>query len=367
MTENLQRDPLRKLLLRRGWRSVLALQVLAGACLAGGGTVPRVFYGGARAGSLGGPLVKVKRLRQYFPEHRWRYNLVYALSNAPYLPKPALESLRRRRIPIVLNQNGVFYPGWYAGDWRRQNAIMAEAYHRASHVFWQSDFCRRAADRFLGTRAGRGEVLFNAIDVKHFSPSVEPALRPFTFLVTGKIGRHLGYRLESTIAGLAHARRAGLEAKLAVAGWIEDIGAAREMAERHGVASAVKFSGPYSQEEAPEVYRQADAYVMTKYLDPCPNTVLEAMACGLPVLYSASGGVPELVGPEAGVGLPLPEDWDRVHFPEPTAVGEGMLRIAGMAATMGAAARERALQLFDLERWIDRHRTVFREQLEAEA
>lgn len=367
MTASVQRDPLRKILLRRGWRGLLAVQVLAGACLAGGGSAPRVFYGGARAGDLGGPLVKVKRLRQFFPEHRWRYNLVYALSNAAYLPRPALESLGRRRIPIILNQNGVFYPGWYAGDWQGQNAIMAEAYHRASHVFWQSDFCRRAADRFLGPRQGAGEVLFNAVDVAHFSPAGALTQRSFTFLVTGKIGRHLGYRLESTIGGLAHARRAGLDARLRVAGWIEDIGAAREMADRHGVAGAVDFAGPYSQEEAPAVYRLADAYVMTKYLDPCPNTVLEAMACGLPVLYSASGGIAELVGSEAGVGLPLPEDWERLHIPEAAAVGEGMLRIAGAAATMGVAARDRALRLFDLQRWIDRHRAVFREQLEAAA
>lgn len=367
MNETRQRDPLRKALLRGGWRGLMGLQVLGGACLAGGGVSPRVFYGGARAGNLGGPLVKVKRLRQFFPEHRWRYNLVYALSNAPYLPGPALDSLRRRRIPIVLNQNGVFYPGWYGGDWQRQNGIMAEAYHRASHVFWQSDFCRRAADRFLGVRRGPGEILFNAIDVSHFSPVAAEVERPFSFLVTGKIGRHLGYRLESTIGGLAHARHAGLDARLVVAGWVEDIAAAEAVAKRHGVADAIEFCGPYSQEQAPEVYRRADAYVMTKYLDPCPNTVLEAMACALPVLYSATGGVPELVGQDAGIGIPLPEDWDQVHIPDATSVGEGMLRIADAAVSMGAAARARAVRLFDIQHWIERHGTVFREQLESVA
>lgn len=367
MSQSQQRDPFRKHVLRRGWRAVLALQVFAGAGMAGGGSAPRVFYGGARSGNLGGPLVKVKRLRQFFPEHRWRYNLVYALSNAPYLPRLALDCLKRHRIPIVLNQKGVFYPGWYAGDWRGQNAIMAEAYHCADHVFWQSDFCRRAADRFLGPRQGTGEVLFNAVDVTHYSPVSARAEGPFVFLVTGKIGRHLGYRLESTIGGLAHVRRAGLDARLVVAGWVEDLEAARAMAVRHGVSAAVDFLGPYSQEQAPQIYRRAHAYVMTKYLDPCPNTVLEAMACGLPVLYSASGGVPELVGSEAGVGLPVPEDWDSVHIPDAMAIGEGMLHIADSATSMSTAARDRAMRLFDLERWIERHRTVFSQQLEAKA
>ena len=35
--------------------------------------------------------------------------------------------------------------------------------------------------------------------------------------------------------------------------------------------------------------------------DPCPNTVLEALSCALPVVYSNTGGVPELVGPDCGV------------------------------------------------------------------
>ena len=68
----------------------------------------RVFYGGARSGDLGGPLVKVKRLKRSFPEHLWKYNLVYVLSNAPYLPDASLRLLKARGVPIVHNQNGVF-------------------------------------------------------------------------------------------------------------------------------------------------------------------------------------------------------------------------------------------------------------------
>lgn len=107
------------------------------------------------------------------------------------------------------------------------------------------------------------------------------------------------------------------------------------------------------------VYRKADAYVMTKHNDPCPNTVLEALSTGLPVLYSDSGGVPELVGTEAGVPLACPEDWDVPRVPTAEAIGEGMLRVAVNHGTYATAARRRAVERFDITYWIDRHRKVF--------
>ncbi len=330
-----------------------------------------VHYGGARQGDVGGPLVKVKRLSEHFPNHRLGYNLVYLLSNAPYLPKPALQLLKLRGIPIVLNQNGVFYPGWYAGDWQTPNRIMAEAFHAADWVFYQSEFCRRAAEKFLGVRRGPGEILYNAVDTGHFRPLPRAAApRPFTFLITGKIGDHLSYRLESTIFGLARAREQGLDARLTIAGSVVS-GARRtaeELANHLAVADSITFTGRYRQEEAPAIYSAADAYVMTKYNDPCPNTVLEALACGLPVLYSNSGGVPELVGRDAGIGLDCgEEDWDRPHVPSAEAIAAGMQQIASAPEGFAAAARQRAAAHFDLGHWIDRHHAVFKQLLEQRA
>ncbi len=359
MTSSTQQESIAKTFLRSGWRATLLAHAILSSVIPRSRAYPRLYYGGARSGNLGGPLVKVKRLQQFFPQYRWNYNLVYLLSNAPYLPSASLNWLKRFNIPLVLNQNGVFYPGWYAGNWQKQNAIMADAYHQADHVFWQSEFCRHSADRFLGPRKGNGEVLFNAIDIQQFSPAKVKLQRPTTFLLTGKIGGHLGYRLASTIEGFALACRSGLDARLIIAGWIENMADARSMVEKYHVTERVRFLGAYTQAEAPQIYREADAYVMTKYLDPCPNTVIEAMACGLPVLYSASGGVPELVGNEAGISLPVPEDWEKIHVPEAEAIADGMLRIADTIPIMGQAARARAETCFDIRSWIERHRVVF--------
>ena len=135
---------------------------------------------------------------------------------------------------------------------------------------------------------------------------------------------------------------------------------AGEVLEASNVREHVELTGAFSQRDAPLLYRRADVLLHTKYNDPCPTAVLEALACGVPVVYSASGGTPELVGPAAGTGIPAPLDWERDHPPDPAALAAATLRVVERHGDHAAAARERALR-FDLERWVDRHRRVFEE------
>lgn len=360
------KDPWTKKLLREAYKAVCGTQVLCNLA------VPRreqlaVYYGGARRGDFGGPLVKVKRLREYFPEVIWGYNLVYLLSNTPYLPGIALDILKRRGIPMVHNQNGVFYKAWYAGDWAAQNRRMARSYHAADWVFYQSEFCKRAAASFLGARTGRGEILYNAVDTRRFTPQADTGRRtPFIFLATGKLDDHLYYRIDCILGGLAIVRRDGFDARLIVAGKLAS--SVHERAVRQvdalGLGTAVTFSGPYSQYEAPMLYRAADAYLSTTHQDACPHAVLEALASGLPVIYAGTGGVPELVGKDAGVALGCREDFEVAQVPSAESIADGMARVADCRDVMAVAARKRAVECFDVGPWIERHRAVFEKLLE---
>ncbi len=352
------------------WRVTTGAAVLATLPLRSRANAPRVFYGGARSGDVGGPLVKVRLLSERFPEHRIGYSIVYLLSNAIYLPQWAVDAIHQAQIPIVLNQNGVFYPAWYPDRWEQENARMARVHAAASHVFYQSEFCRLCADRFLGHRTGPAEILYNAVDTARFTPErARRAARPFTFLVTGKITEATAYRVTAAIQGLAAARKGGLDAALRISGVLSPAvaAAAEALAARLDMSGRITFTGPYSGAEAPGIYRSADAYLMLKHNDPCPNVVIEAMASGLPVLYSASGGVPELVGEHAGLGLAVRESFDAASIPAPEAIAEGMGRVIANCDAMGAAARRRAEAHFDLSSWLDRHEKLFAELTRARA
>jgi glycosyltransferase involved in cell wall biosynthesis len=122
--------------------------------------------------------------------------------------------------------------------------------------------------------------------------------------------------------------------------------------------------GPYAQDLAPAIYGQADILLHPQYNDCCPSVVLEALSCGLPVVYSATGGTPELVGAEGGIGVPGPFDWETVHPPDPAALAEAVLAVADRLPAYREAARQRAVDRFDLRPWIERHVQVFEELVE---
>lgn len=347
---------------RNAYRAAIGAWVLAALPFRGSPDNISVFYGGARPGDLGGTLVKVRLLHTRFPEHRRAFSLFYLLSNALYVPHRVLGAVKAKGLPIVLNQNGVFYPGWHSTGWERENARMAKVHALADHVFYQSEFCRRCAERFLGARPARSEILYNGVNTDAFTPHAKDrSCGPFRFLVTGKIGASTAYRLTSSLDGLAMARKGGLDVAMTIAGYVEPqvLSAAQARAAALGIAKSIRFLGAYNASNAPAIYQAADAYLMMKYNDPCPNTVLEALASGLPVLYSASGGVPELVGADAGVGLALPVTFDQDLTPSAEAIAQGMQRVIVGAEPMAVAGRRRALERFTLRTWLARHEAVF--------
>ena len=97
---------------------------------------------------------------------------------------------------------------------------MSFYYHKADYVFYQSIFCKNSADKFLGERKGKGEILYNAIDTNIFKPK-DIKNKTFTFLITGKIDFNLSYRIECSILGLNYAIKKGLDAQIIIAGEID--------------------------------------------------------------------------------------------------------------------------------------------------
>ena len=257
----------------------------------------RVFYGHDRVPAPGeraaGGTAKAQKLNEHFPNSPTDFSVLYLGST--WLPRdlrPLVALARRRGAPIVLNQDGVAYPGWAGARTDELNRPLRQALLAADHVLYQSDFSKHSADLFLGEAAGTWEVLHNAVDVGRFTPAERPPGGGPILLLGGD--QTQAYRLELALRVLAELVPRHPDARLLVTGRL--VASPDPLVEELGLDGRIHLLGEYTQRDAPEIFRRAHLLLHTKVNDPCPTLVVEAMACGLPVVHPASGGTVELVG-----------------------------------------------------------------------
>ena len=326
------------------------------------------YYGDlwARGRMPTGGAVKFYRLSEYIPNSPRSFNLAYIGSNTlPTNWQELLWALRLLKVSLLYNQNGVYYPGWYGPGWGRKNGPLRTFLHEADHVFYQSEFCKTSCDTFLGRREGSSEILYNAVDTDVFRPSLRTREdRPVTLLLAGT--QYQDYPVSNAVQTLSEVNRLGLDARLLIGGKLSWAGSqedsSRELFEwckAQGVSDKVELLGAYSQAEVMFVHASADILIQAKYNDPCPSVLIEALACGVPVVYSKSGGSPELVVDEAGIGVDVEHQWEKMLVPEPTEMANAVLRVANEIEVYSESARARAVSRFDLKHWVRRHVEVF--------
>ena len=303
-----------------------------------------------------GGTAKFQRLAARFPNSPSDFTVLYLGST--WLPRdlgPLLRLAARRGIAVVVNQVGVGYAAWAGARAEAVNRPLRRALHAADHVLYQSEFSKRSADRFLGEPTGAWEVLYNAVDVETFTPAPEAPAGDPVLLLGGD--QYESYKLELGLRTFVAIRSDYPNARLLVTGRLA--APLAPLVEELGLGSSVELVGRYAQRDAPALLRRAHVYLHPKVNDPCPSAVIEAMACGVPVVYAASGGTVELVGDDAGVGVAHPESWEREQPPSAEAMADALQRVLSDHARYGEAARQRAVERFALGPWLDRHGELF--------
>ena len=129
------------------------------------------------------------------------------------------------------------------------------------------------------------------------------------------------------------------------------------MIDELGLGDRVVFAGRYAQRDAPALYRRAHVCSIPQVNDPCPNVVLEALACGVPVVHSASGGTPELVG-DGGIGVPSETSWEQDVPPDPEGLAAAVRDVLVATGRLSAARRGPGRALRPAP-WVERHRELF--------
>jgi glycosyltransferase involved in cell wall biosynthesis len=244
------------------------------------------------------------------------------------------------RAPLVCSIHNV-----YEGGWARMRAYrLTDGLSRANVAVSAA-----AAESFVRQGAARPEkvgVLTNGIDLREFAPDAArgAAMRramnagaDFVWLAAGRIAAAKDY--PTLLRALAHVRAARPEARLWVAGE-GNTAALKALAAALGVADAVSWLG--LRRDLPALLDAADGFALSSAWEGMPLVVAEAMAMQKLVVATDVGGVAELMGATGRL----------VSAGDPEALARAMLaamsRTPEERAQIGAAARERVAQHFDV-------------------
>jgi glycosyltransferase involved in cell wall biosynthesis len=125
---------------------------------------------------------------------------------------------------------------------------------------------------------------------------------------------------------------------LLIAGDGDERGSLERRAEELGLGRRVRFLGPLPRERVVELFRAADASILSSSWENFPHTVVEALAAGTPVLATAVGGVAEVVQHDVNGLLVQPGDVDGLVAAIRRFVDDGALRERLRAAAVPSVA-----------------------------
>ncbi len=189
-------------------------------------------------------------------------------------------------------------------QWRWYSCIgmQKRVVKRLGSLVTVSESARRDISREFGIPAGRLRVVPNGIDTDVFRPLPGIAREPGRIIATNSADTPLK-GLAHLLAAVAEISRSRNHFKLVVIGEPKKNGAVERLVRELGIAPRVEFTGRIDAAELVRHYARAAAAVIPSLYEGFGLPAGEAMACGVPVISTTGGALPEVVG-DAGLLVP---------------------------------------------------------------
>lgn len=187
-------------------------------------------------------------------------------------------------------------------------------------------------DLFARYGLTRGRVIPNVIDAEKFRSRQRSKLTPR--LMTNRSLEPL-YNVPCILRALARVRESCPDAVLTIAHEGPEQPRLESLANELKIRDAVRFAGKVPPAEVPKLYDEADIYITTPDIDCMPGSILEALASGVPVVATRTGGIPYLVTDQVHALL--------VDLDDDRAVAEAILKLLGdpaLVERLTAAGRD---------------------------
>lgn len=208
-----------------------------------------------------------------------------------------------------------------------------------------------------GCCSERVEILTNAIDIGAFTgrDSVKPTIRNPQVPVIGAVGRlHPQKGYDTLLEAAEIVLKESPAARFKIVGGGELLQALRDKAEHLGISEAVDFLGQRQPAEIPDILAGFDVFVQASNWEAFGIAIVEAMACGLPVVATEVEGVLDVVDDGVNGFLVPPRD--------PEALAQRILSLLHdpeLRGRIGGQARCKAESHFDIRGMTDKMASIY--------
>ena len=243
-----------------------------------------------------------------------RVDVVHVLANSGWawhlFVAPAITIARIHKVAVIVNYHGGHAEAFFA---RAPRYVLAMLSATALRVIPSPYLQRVFAQHGLTS-----EVIPNIVDLSLFSPASCASHAPQPLIV---VTRNLEpiYDIATAIRAVARIHQCVPGVRMTIAGSGPDRERLQGLAQQLGLGAAVCFSGRLTTDGNAALVSSASCLLNPSTVDNMPVSILEAFACGVPVVSTCAGGIPDML--EDGVaGLLVPVGDD-------AAMAEAVLRI----------------------------------------
>lgn len=299
------------------------------------------------------PLFRLKKIFQ-----RYRPHIVHTRNWGALEAVPAA---RLAGVPVVIHSEHGYEVDNLTGLPMRQRLFRKIAYGMADVIFTVTRELRDYHARQSWTAPDKIRVLYNGVDTKRFSPNLQARTRIRKELgitestcVIGSVGRMVPIKDYGTLLRAADqliSRSGDLLVLLVGSG--PDLDSLKQQASAsESLRSRVHFLGACDQ--VPDTLNAMDVFALPSLGEGMSNTMLEAMASGLPVVATNVGGNPEVVEDRHSGLLFKPGDATGL-----TQALDSLFKNHEIRLKLGIAARERALKKFSLNSMMEQYKDLY--------
>lgn len=269
---------------------------------------------------------------------------------------------RRRGVRVVQRLDGI---NWihrvrWAGPRYTVRAIYGNANlsfirrRLADHVIYQSQFIQRWWEDWYKPARVPSSVIINGVDLARYTPQglhERPTGHYRILVVEGSLAGGQNYGIVNAV-NLANAVAKKHRIELMVVGRVD--GRTKNKFWNQ-TAFRIQFMDSIPREQIPWLMRSSHVLFSAEINPPCPNSVIEALACGLPVIGFDTGSLSEIVRGDAGRLSPYGANEWKLETPDTSALANAALKVLDEQDRFRTLARARAEAVFDVEKMVDEY------------